>query len=153
MMNYIQKKMNKKIISIFVCLLFLVGMIPITVGMNNYADELELEVNDEQTSPILKIELAHSIWRTDANIHNIGDGDATDVNSSIVFDGIFLGLGTRGISGQIPIIPAGGYETVHSGLMFGIGRTTITISAECVEGSSDELVLQGRFAGIFLIIY
>lgn len=146
--------MNKKIMSVFICLLF-IGMIPITAGMNDYEDKIEAEVSDEQTSPVIKIEwipdflqLA-SIW---VNIKNIGNVEATDINWSIVFDGIFLGLGTRSISGQIPIIPAGGYETVRSNLIFGIGRTTITISAECAEGSSDELVLQGRFAGIFLII-
>lgn len=45
MMNYIQKKMNKKIISIFICLL-LMGIIPVAAGMDNYKDKIETEASD-----------------------------------------------------------------------------------------------------------
>ena len=37
--------MNKKLISIFICLL-LMGIIPVAAGMNNYKDKIEAEVSD-----------------------------------------------------------------------------------------------------------
>ena len=42
--------MNKKIISVFICLLFM-GMIPVAAGMNNY-DNIETESSN---TPILSI--------------------------------------------------------------------------------------------------
>jgi len=42
------KNMNKKIISVFICLLFM-GMIPVVAGMNNY-DKIETEADSDTDS-------------------------------------------------------------------------------------------------------
>ncbi|GAJ11790.1 unnamed protein product, partial [marine sediment metagenome] len=41
--------MNKKIISVFICLL-LIGMIPVAAGMSNYKDKIETEADSDTDS-------------------------------------------------------------------------------------------------------
>lgn len=138
--------MNKKIISVFICLL-LMGMIPVAAGMSNY--------DDEQTSPVIEIEVVgnpfpHPTRFGTINIHNIGDADATEVAWGITIDGGFI-IFDRYSEGVIPIIPVEEFATTPSRLVLGLGRITITISAECAEGLSDELVLEAMLLG-FLIL-
>ena len=89
-------------------------------------------------------------------ITNIGDANATDVEWSFKWDGGWIlferfDAGVRETSGEIPVISPGA-GTAISSIKFGLGRATITISAKCVEGSSDELVFEARMYGFFLII-
>lgn len=152
---------NKKIISVFVCLLFLVGMIPITVGMSNYADEPELEVNDEQTSPVIKIESTSYPYPSMLPIFrvfilNVGDADATDVEWSFKWEGGWIlwerfNDKARIDTGEISVITPGAGIVLISH-KFGFGRVAIVIHAECAEGSSDTLVIEARMLGFFLII-
>ena len=77
-----------------------------------------------------------------AVIKNIGNADATDVDWTITIDGGFIIL-TKSESGRIGKIAAGTSEEINMSV-FGIGLgiifeiPTITVTAECAEGSSAE---------------
>lgn len=82
----------------------------------------------------LEIELIHHIPGITMIIRNVGDADCTNVNWSIRFDGVFIPIG-RETTGTIPCIPPETSITVGHSLIFGFGRTTITMSVDCDEGS------------------
>jgi len=130
--------MNKKIISVFICLLFM-GMIPVASGMNNHKDKIfDNNRIEDMPSPVIEVELTQDVYSYSitAVIKNVGDADATKVNWSITLDGGFILFG-RVTTGRMMVIPLGENATVRSGLVIGFGIVTITITAECVEGSSD----------------
>ncbi len=80
-----------------------------------------------------------------AVIENIGAGDATDVDWSIVLDGglIILG-GTSG--GTISTLAAGASTEVKTGLVFGFGKPTITITA------AEDSVEKSAFVLLFFVL-
>ena len=129
--------MNKKIVSVFICLL-LMGMIPVAVGMNNYEDKIFDDNRIEDSSGCdcelgceLEIELIYNpySWGLTWIIRNVGDSDCTNVNWSITFDGGFILL-PKEISGTILCIPPGENVTVSTGMVCGFGKTVITVSVE-----------------------
>jgi len=82
-------------------------------------------------TPVLNIEVKGGFGIT-ASINNTGYAPATNVSWSISLDGglIFLGKET---TGSIANIAAGDIAQIRSKLILGIGKTTITIHAECDE--------------------
>jgi len=94
----------------------------------------------------LEIELTFGRYGITMIIKNIGDSDCTNVKWSITFDGGIILLG-RETSGTILCIPPGENVTVSSGLIFGFGRTIITVSVESAGGSP---VTKEQEAFIFL---
>jgi len=113
--------------------------------------EVESEWSDTKTIDIVDtavLEMGNitgNLFRVSAVIRNIGGVDATVVDWSITFDGGFIPSGEA--SGSILSIPAGEEATISSSFIFGIGRTVITATAECAEGSSDT---NTRDASVFL---
>jgi len=88
-------------------------------------------------SPILEISnITGKLFKVSTVIRNIGGVDATKVNWSITLSGGVILLGKE-TTGNILCIPAGGEAKISSGLIFGFGKTMITATAECDEGSSD----------------
>lgn len=89
-------------------------------------------------------------------IFNIGDAVATDVEWSFRWYGGWI-LGERFSdkaridAGEIPSICIQEGRSISS-LKFGLGNVAIIIRAECAEGSSDEVVLEARMMGFFLMI-
>ena len=116
--------------------------------LNTAAENWTLAELNKQTSPVIKIELAFTPypWGLKAHIKNIGDADITDVNWNIAIDDGWVLIG-RYTEGQISIIPPENFYHIQSVMVIGYGNITITISAECAEGYSDELVLNARLRG------
>jgi hypothetical protein len=82
-------------------------------------------------APVIEIKKISGGFGVSAVIENTGTGDATDVQWSITLeDGLIL-LGKE-TSGVIPTLPAGASETIKTGLVFGIGKPTITVTANGV---------------------
>jgi len=98
-------------------------------------------------APLLKIgNITGKLFKVSTVIRNIGGVDATMVDWSIVLDGGLIILGEE-TNGNILCIPTGDEVKISSDLIFGFGRTVITVTAECAEGSSDT---RTRDAFVFL---
>lgn len=84
--------------------------------------------------PILSVKnIAGGVGVT-AEIENVGDAEATNVEWSITLDGtVFLG---GSASGTISSIGPGESATISSGFPLGFGDINIQINAECAEGAS-----------------
>lgn len=119
------------------------------VSTSVYYDDMSLE-GDTIPQPELSIEDIAGGFGINAVIKNTGEGDATDVEWSISLDGglIIIGKETKG---TITTIAADDEEAIKSSLIFGIGRATITITAECFEGVSDEETASGLVILFFVL--
>ena len=84
-----------------------------------------------------------------ATIKNAGAVEATDVPWSITLDGgAFIGAET---TGSIASIPPGGEVEVQSGLVIGLGATTVTVTADVSPGVSATREQSGTVL-LFIII-
>ena len=103
------------------------------------------------SGPILDIgTITGGLFRVSAPINNIGDDTATNVQWTIdLVGGAFIGGSS---SGTEPSIAAAGSVTVQSGLIIGLGSTTVTVTATCDEGSSDTKSQTGFVFLIFIIV-
>lgn len=81
--------------------------------------ELEIEVIDDPYSRGLSM-----------IIKNVGDEDCIDVEWKISIEGGLLGLINKTVNGTIDCIKPGEIVIVSSGIIFGFGPITITISVE-----------------------
>jgi len=84
-----------------------------------------------------------------ATISNDGEAEATDVEWTIHVTGGILKLIDKEFSGTIASLPVGEEETIKSGMIIGLGKIAITVSAECAEGDSEEATGQGTQILIF----
>jgi len=116
---------------------------------SDWSDPLTVSIGDV---PIIKIgDITGGLFKINAIIKNDGIAEATDVDWSITLDGGFILLGKE-TTGTIVNIPAGDEVTISSGLIFGFGRTLITVTAECAEGSSDTKTIDAFVLLIFVKI-
>jgi hypothetical protein len=115
-----------------------------------YYDDLSLIEQTSQPEPVLEIgEISGGIG-VSAVVSNTGDAEATDVDWSITLDGGLIIIGGE-TTGDFATIAADGEEEIKTGLVLGIGKPTITIAAECAEGSSDEATATA-FVLLFLVL-
>lgn len=78
-----------------------------------------------------------------ANIANTGDAPATDVEWTISVTGGILKLINKQFTGTVSSIDADADADIQSGMILGLGKIAITVSAECAEGVSDEATGEG----------
>jgi len=98
-------------------------------------------------APVLEIDnITGGLFKISAVIKNNGSVDAMGVDWSITLNDGFIPLGKK-TKGRVINIPAGENITVRSMMIIGLGKTRITVTAECVEGSSDTKI---RNAFVFL---
>ncbi len=95
---------------------------------------------DIGTAPLVGIPAVSGGFGVTATIENTGTADATDVEWSINVDAPLLLIGGEA-NGTIPILPAGNSETVKSGFLLGIGKGTITITADDAETTASGFIL------------
>jgi hypothetical protein len=81
-------------------------------------------------------------------IKNVGETEATSVEWSITLDGGLIILG-KNKEGTILNLAPGTSETVNS-IVFGFGKSTISVSVECAEGSSAEKTSNGLIILFFV---
>jgi hypothetical protein len=103
-----------------------------------------------QAIPIVEIQNIAGGFGAKATIANTGDVDLTDVNWSISLSGGIIILGKEK-SGTIASIQAGTAQEIKTGLVFGFGKTTITIAVETAEGASDSDTASGTILLFFII--
>ncbi len=97
--------------------------------------------------PILDITcITGGLFKIKSVIQNLGEIDATNVSWRICLDGgAFIGKETSGIE----TIPVGEEVSVNSNLIFGLGPTTATVTAEIPESS--DMREQTGFVFLFFI--
>jgi len=114
---------------------------------SNWSDVLWVTIVDAPLLPILEIRsIGGSPFKITVVIGNNGSVDAKSVNWSITLDGGLILLGKH-TTGRVITIPAGEEVTVRSKVIFGLGKTVITATADCVEGSC---ATEERDAFVFL---
>jgi hypothetical protein len=111
-----------------------------------YYDDLSLE--GEAVLPELEIESINGGFGVSAVIKNVGEGNATNVQWSIAFDGGIVIPKEK--TGSIPILAPDDSENVKA-IVFGFGKTTITVYAECAEGVSATGTVSG-FVFLFFVL-
>ena len=98
--------------------------------------EYTYEWTEIPEEPELEIgEITGGFGKISSVVKNIGNGEATDVNWSITLEGGFIILG-KNTTGSQASIPAEDETAIESSFIFGIGKPTITVYAECAEGKS-----------------
>jgi len=102
--------------------------------------------------PEIKIdEITGGMFRVNAIIKNIGDGDATDIDWNIILDGgaIFAGKTSEG---SIENIPPGNHVEINSDLIIGFGKTVVTVNVSMYEGNSDSKIVDATMLLFFIIL-
>ena len=101
---------------------------------SGWSDPKTIDIVD---TAVLEIgNITGGLFKVSTVIRNIGGVDATRVSWSITLDGGFILLGKE-TTGDILSLPAGDEVKISSDLICGLGKTVITVIAECAEGSSD----------------
>jgi len=91
--------------------------------------------------PVIGIgEITGGLLKVNAVIQNTGTGDAADVDWSITLTGGLIILGKE-TTGTIASLPAGGEETITTGMILGLGTTTITVTADTATKNQEAKVL------------
>ena len=103
-----------------------------TLTVTDAAENVETDtamVTVTEPEPVIEIgDITGGLLKVTAVIKNTGDADATDVDWSIALNGGLILLGKE-TTGTEATIPAGGEVDVTSGLILGLGKTTILVSA------------------------
>jgi hypothetical protein len=97
---------------------------------------------------VLEIGIIKGGFGVTSTIKNTGFANATNVSWSIKFDGNLVF--PKGKTGNIDTIVAGEQKTVKA-IVFGIGKTTILVTATCDEGATAELSKTAFVLGPFVI--
>jgi hypothetical protein len=106
-------------------------------------------ITESQLEPELKIDTITGGFGVKAVIKNIGAGGATNVAWSIkLTGGAFIGKLTEN---SIASIASGSESSIKSKLIFGIGRTTILMTATCDEGADASKNATGFVLGPFVL--
>ena len=124
---------------------FSVGLTVTDAAMDVASDTTSASIVGLPDLEIRKVE--GGLLKISANIKNSGSLVATDAAWSIVLDGGLILLGKE-TTGTVSIVPDA-TVTVESGLIFGIGPTTVIVSVE-VPDSSDTVESSG-FVLLFFV--
>ena len=86
-----------------------------------------------------------------ADIKNIGEGPATDVEYTMTVQGGILGRIDKSVTGTAAELAPNGVAAVSSGLIFGLGKITIEITANAANAVEVTETLEGTVLGILVI--
>ncbi len=86
-----------------------------------------------------------------ADIKNIGEGPATDVEYTMTVQGGILGRIDKSASGTTAELAPGSAATVSSGIIFGLGKITIEITANAANAVEVIETLSGTVIGPLVI--
>ena len=114
---------------------------------SEWSEPLTIHIID---TAILEISnITGGLFKVSAVIRNIGGVDATGIDWSITLEGGIILLGKE-TAGNIFSIPADDEASISSSLILGFGKTVVTVTAECAEGSSDTKT-QDAFVLLFFV--
>lgn len=113
---------------------------------SNWSEPFSIHI----VEPLIEIgNITGGLFKVNAVIRNIGDGDAENISWNINLLG---GLILRGYqtSGLIAGIPPGGQVTVRSDLILGMGRTDVAVNAK-IPGGAMNIKNNNAFVLLFFI--
>ncbi|MBU1940211.1 MAG: M28 family peptidase [Candidatus Thermoplasmatota archaeon] len=103
--------------------------------LSDWSDPINITV---MKGPLLDIEpINGGLLKVTAMISNNGEVPATEISWNMGVRGGFLLL-DGGSSGVISTIPADGKQEISSGIIFGLGKITVTITAQIPNGQTDQ---------------
>ena len=139
--------MKKKIIKIISIFILLSSSVCITAEQN-FSMLSKFEFIDYVN---LQIEVINGGFGVTSVIRNNGNENATNVNWDISIDGGIVLLGKNKQGTESFIFPNNSI-TVKNPVVFGFGKTVITVSTECAEGSMDYMSMNAKIFGFRTII-
>ena len=98
---------------------------------------------EPQTYPKLEIGNISGGFGISTVIKNVGLAPATEINFTITVTGGIFDLININMQDIISNIDEGSEFKIGTGLFFGLGPIEITVTADCIEGSSDEKTTEG----------
>jgi hypothetical protein len=100
---------------------------------SGFSDPLTVSIVE---GPILEIgNFTGGLFKIKATVKNIGGGTASNINWSIKLTGGLILLGKE-TTGNILALNAGDEREITSKTIIGLGKTVVTVSAECAESSA-----------------
>jgi hypothetical protein len=115
---------------------------------SNWSEKLSIHV----VEPILEIgNITGGIFRVNAVINNVGDGEATDVYWNITLSSGLIFFGEKS-SCNIKNISHGNNAKIRSKFIFGIGKAKIVVNANVQYGKSDTKTIDAFLLGCYIRI-
>jgi len=138
--------MKNKRVSLLICIFILLAGYCGAVNSNN-------EQNYDNVGILngLEIEVINGGIGISAIIRNIGEINLTNLIWSIDLDGGLILLGKTG-SGEISLLLPDQIATIEIPLVFGFGKTTITVNIDADETNSTSRIVQGRVIAFLVSI-
>ena len=138
--------MKNKSVSLLICIFILLAGYCGAVNSNN-------EQNYDNVGILngLEIEVINGGIGISAIVRNIGEINLTNLIWSIDLDGGLIILGKTG-SGEISLLLPDQIATIEIPLVFGFGKTTITVNIDADEPNSTIKMARARIKGIFVNI-
>lgn len=130
---------------VMICCIFLFVSCVYVSGINTVPGE---DANNLSTSP-LQVEVITGGFGIDAIIRNQGTMNLTDIIWQISFDGGLVLLGKK-TEGTISLLRSGKTETIKVPLLFGFGKTQVTVSVNASESDKDIKTSGARLCGVFV---
>ena len=115
-----------------------------------YWDDLSVWSTPAPAEPKLEIGTIAGGFGVKTSVNNTGSGAATNVQWTITLDGKLIFLG-KSSTGTIATLAAAGHEPIKAGFIFGIGKTTIAVSATCDEGKIAQSSATALVLGPFVL--
>jgi glucose/arabinose dehydrogenase len=114
-------------------------------------NSLRTMTHTSTSSSQIQIEVIIGGFGVSAAIRNSGDTNLTNINWTLSCDGGFILIGKKA-QGTIPIIYQEKSQMVKIPFVLGLGKTSITATAQAAEGSSNTLIKEARVRFIFVEI-
>lgn len=119
---------------------------------SNWSDPWMIHITNQIVKELEIVLVSGGLFRTNALIQNIGTKEAKNVNWNITFVSGLVFWGEK-TSGTIKSIPPGGIVDIYSGLVVGLGKTSIFVTAETDGWTPGIKSVNSYLLGIYIWIY
>lgn len=146
--------MKKAIVCIFVCMLLITGVLPITTMAGNQQNQIEKPDTNplQQPQTIENATLEFRFNQCGLTIINIGNVTAQDIWWNVTCEGGLLWVGNRHLNGTLAQLIPDDSMTAKLGFILGLGKMTFHIRAGAVNVPTLDKNMTGTLV-LFLILW